>query len=233
MVIFLHGGSWRELDKANGGYWVFLRDAGFLVVSVNYRLATSQVKFPAMIEDLKCAVRHLRANAALYNLDSQRIGVIGWSSGGHLAALLGTADETAGWERGEYLDQSSRVQAVVSISGLSDLTRKMYADISASIDYAFGEPGGTPSARLVKASPVSHISADDPPFFIVHGDQDPIVNFDQSQSLHAWLTEVGVPSTFIQVQAGDHHLKGEAASLTLDEISILVKEWLMSVLMSP
>jgi acetyl esterase/lipase len=221
------------MDKADGGYWAFLKDAGFVVVSVNYRLASAETHFPAMIEDLKCAIRHLRTNASTYSLDAQHIGVIGWSAGGHLAALLGTADESAGWDQGEYLEQSSRVQAVVSISGLSDLTRPMYADLSQSIAFAFGEAGGTSSASLAAASPLSHITSDDPPFFIIHGSLDPIVNFDQSQILHAWLTAAGVPSTFVQVEGGDHHLRDENASLTMEQIKVMVKEWLMQVLMAP
>ncbi len=96
---------------------------GYLVVSVNYRLAAYNIKFPAMIQDVKCAVRYLRAHAGEYNLDPQRIGALGASAGGHLVALLGTSDKSAGWDVGEYLDQSSRVQAVVAEAVFSDFTQ--------------------------------------------------------------------------------------------------------------
>jgi carboxylesterase type B len=85
-----------------------LTAAGFLVVSLNYRLAPDYL-FPAMIEDVKCAVRSLRAHVAEYNIDPDRIGAYGDSAGGHLVSLLGTSDVGAGWDRGEYLDQTSRV----------------------------------------------------------------------------------------------------------------------------
>ncbi|HMN60777.1 MAG TPA: alpha/beta hydrolase, partial [Anaerolinea sp.] len=73
--------------------------AGFLVVSINYRMYPAY-RFPAMIEDVKCAIRYLRAHAAQFNLDPERIALIGHSAGGHLAALAGLAGEEAGWDRG-------------------------------------------------------------------------------------------------------------------------------------
>lgn len=109
VVIYVHGGSWMEGSKAEGAGWQTLTDHGFLVASIGYRLA-AESKFPAMIEDVKCAVRYLRANSQLHNLDPNRIGAIGASAGGHLVGLLGVADASAGWDVGEHLDQSSSVQ---------------------------------------------------------------------------------------------------------------------------
>ena len=133
VVLYVHGGSWYQGDKAEGEGWRGLNDSGFLVISVNYRLGDYQTKFPAMIEDVKCAVRYLRAHSAEYNLDPDNIGVIGASAGGHLVALLGTADESAGWDVGEYLEQSSKVQAVVVISGISDFTSNIPSGLNTSI----------------------------------------------------------------------------------------------------
>ena len=76
VVLYVHGGSWYQGDKAEGEGWRGLNDSGFLVISVDYRLGDYQTKFPAMIEDVKCAVRHLRAHSAEYNLDPDRFGVI-------------------------------------------------------------------------------------------------------------------------------------------------------------
>ena len=123
VIMYVHGGSWYQGDKAEGEGWRGLNEQGFLVVSVNYRLGDYQTKFPAMIEDVKCAVRYLRAHASDYNIDPDHIGAIGASAGGHLVALLGTADESAGWDVGKYLEQSSRVQAVISLAGIADFTR--------------------------------------------------------------------------------------------------------------
>jgi acetyl esterase/lipase len=172
----VHGGSWVEGDKAEGAGWRYLNDQGYLVVSANHRLTGYNSKFPVMIEDIKCAVRFLRANASNYNLDPDRIGAVGFSAGGHLVALLGTADASAGWESGEYLDQSSRVQAVITSSGFSDFTQKQYNEFNIYIQYTFGDLGGKATENTINASPVTYVTPDDPPFLIIHGDQDGVLN---------------------------------------------------------
>ena len=229
VFVYVHGGSWVELDKAEGAGWRYLNDRGYLVVSVNYRLANYEIRFPAMIEDVKCAVRFLRAHRDEYNLDTNHIGALGASAGGHLVALLGTSDPSAGWEVGEYLDQSSRVQAVVTVSGLSDFTRPIVSGVSMAIYYAFGELAGTSSPAMVAASPVSYITPDDPPFLIIHGDQDGTVPIDQANVLNERLTTAGVSSTLVIVQNGDHGLQplpGKTVTPSQDEISKAILEFL-------
>lgn len=229
VFLYVHGGSWRELDKAEGEGWRYLNDSGVLVASLNYRLAAYNIKFPAMIEDLKCAVRHLRANAAYYNIDPERIAALGASAGGHLVALLGTADETAGWDTGEYLDQSSRVQAVIDIAGPADLTQELPDGIAMAVYYAFTKLPGSGAPELVFASPVTYVSPDDPPFLILQGDSDPYVPLSQAQALHTALTGAGVSSTLVVVENGDHSLQGQEASPTQAEISALINEFLTNV----
>ncbi len=175
---------------------------------MNYRLATTTVKFPVMIQDLKCAVRYLRAHSAEYHLDPNRIGALGASAGGHLVALLGTSDSSAGWDVGEYLDQSSRVQAVVTESGLSDFTVPINAGVSFSIYFAFGALAGDPDPRMAAASPVTYITSDDPPFLIIHGDEDGTVPVEQAKILNDRLTKAGVPSMLVIVKGAGHDLKG-------------------------
>jgi acetyl esterase/lipase len=229
VFIYVHGGSWRELDKAEGAGWRFLNDDGILVVSVNYRLASFSVKFPAMIEDIKCAVRYLRAHSAEYHLDPNRIGALGASAGGHLAALLGTADPSAGWDVGEYPDQSSRVQAVVTQSGLSDFTRPIEAGVSMAIYFAFGALAGDPDPRMAAASPVTYITSDDPPFLIIHGDKDGVVPVEQSKVLYERLMQAGVPATLVIVQGAGHDLKGlngQPTVPTAEEISATILDFL-------
>ncbi len=127
-VIYVHGGGWTDGDKASGGSREIreMLARGYLVFAINYRLAP-EYKFPAQIQDVKCAVRHLRANVAVYNLDPDRIGAWGNSAGGHLVSLLGVTDASAGFEgSGGYADQSSRVQAVVDGYGPADLTQDFF-----------------------------------------------------------------------------------------------------------
>jgi len=228
VLLYVHGGSWMEGDKAEGEGWRGMNDAGYLVVSVNYRMA-AEGKFPVMIEDLKCAIRYLKAHNAEYHLDPDRIGVIGASAGAHLVALLGTADESAGWDDGEYADQSSQVQAVVSMSGIYDFTVKVPSGIGTPIFYAFGALAGKESPEMLAASPVSHIDPDDPPFLILHGTSDGVLPVEQAEIMHARLTEAGVPSTLVIVENGNHGLQalpGKETSPPQDEINQIIYDFL-------
>jgi acetyl esterase/lipase len=210
VVLYLHGGAWQAGSKSSEPWMKPAIDSlvanGFAVAAVDYRLAP-QYKWPAQIEDAKSAVRYLRANAATYNLDSNAIGALGVSAGGHLAALLGTTDASAGLEgSGGNADQSSRVQAVVDIAGPADLTVPSF-DRSQGRNAAqvFGatRPG---DPVLARASPVAYVTADDPPFLIIHGEKDSVVPPSQSQELYDRLRAAGVPATLLMVQNAEHTL---------------------------
>lgn len=201
-LVYVHGGGWTSGDKAASGRTALeieaLRRAGFLVASVNYRLGPAH-RFPAMIEDVKCAVRSLRAKAAEYNLDERRIGVWGTSAGGHLAALLGTADASAGFDVGEHREQSSRVQAVVSMYGPADFSVRFAGDDESKPEVFWGI-----DARV--SSPVGYVSPDDPPFLLIHGEMDSLVPISQSEILLERLREAGVPAELVRVKNAQHGL---------------------------
>ena len=209
VVMYVHGGGWTGGDKTAGAGANEIPEMikrGYLVVSVNYRLAP-QYKFPAMIEDVKCAVRYLRAKASDYGLDPDKIGVWGGSAGGHLVALLGTADASAGFEGSSgYLDQSSRVQAVVDFFGPAELNTMFRGHQVDVMENAFGVTDSE-SQVLKAASPVTYISRDDPPFLIFHGDKDTVVPFNQSQILYNRLIAAGVTATLIKVENAGHTFK--------------------------
>ena len=122
-VLYAHGGSWAYGDKSEVALLApGLVASGYVVASLNYRLAP-QYRWPAQIEDVKCAIRFLKAKAGLYNLDPARIGLWGASAGGHLVSLAGLAGPEAGLEgKGGYPEQSSSVQAVVDMFGPTDFT---------------------------------------------------------------------------------------------------------------
>jgi acetyl esterase/lipase len=234
VFLYVHGGGWDKGDKAEGEGWNYLNDKGFLVVSVNYRLAAWNIKFPAMIQDVKCAVRYLRAHATEYNLDPDRIGALGASAGGHLVALLGTADESAGWDVGEYADQSSRVQAVVAEAVFSDFTQPMPNSIAMAIYFALGELPGTETPITSGASPAAFVTADDPPFLILHGEKDGYAPVEQAKLLDAKLKAVGVSSTLIIVEGGEHSLNsadGSPTKPTQLELSQAILDFLNANLM--
>ncbi len=204
VVMHVHGGGWTEGEKSNGevaAEIALLVSQGYFVASIDYRLAP-QYQFPAQITDTKCAVRFLRANAAKYTLDPNRFGVIGESAGGHLVALLGTSDQSAGWDVGQYPEQSSRVQAVVDFFGPADLLAPEYQNRGAvgSFTRVFG--GG--QGAFAKASPVTYITPDDPPFLIMQGDQDTLVPMSQSQELYDRLKAGGVSAQLVIVKNAGH-----------------------------
>ncbi|MBI4788346.1 MAG: alpha/beta hydrolase [Chloroflexi bacterium] len=229
VVVYVHGGGWRSGDKDSGAG---IRDLpelarrGYLVASINYRLAPEH-KWPAQIQDVKCAIRYLRANAATYNLDPNRIGAIGGSAGGHLVAMLGVTDKSAGFDVGEYLDQSSRVQAVVDLFGPSDLTASGFIQSQAKLGK---EVFGVTSPRdpiLAQASPVTYITKDDPPFLILQGDQDTTVPPAQSQELYDRLQAAGVPATLVMVKNAGHSFApvGGAISPSLADLAKMTADF--------
>jgi len=197
-LVFVHGGGWTEGDKAP--LPVNPAAGGYLAASINYRLYPAY-RFPAMIEDVKCAIRYLRAHAAAYNLDPERIALVGHSAGGHLAALAGLADESAGWDVGPYGDYSSRVQAVVEMSGPTDLTCQFPEWVEELKAGVFG------AEQWASASPVRYVRPDAPPFLIVHGDGDAAVPVEQAHLLHDALLKANAPSELVIMQNAGHGLE--------------------------
>ena len=206
-VVYIHGGAWIQGDKEEGAGTVdipALLEAGFAVVAVNYRLAP-EYKFPAMIEDVKCAIRFLRANADRYSLATEKIGAYGGSAGGHLVSLLGLTDSSAGWDSGDYAEYSSRVQAVVDMFGPTNLTGPFSPEAPVKCEDVFGTcKVNDPVLR--DASPVTWVSADDPPFLILHGDKDAVVPLSQSETLYERLRDAGIEVTLVVVRNGEHGL---------------------------
>ena len=207
LLVYVHGGGWTEGDKT----WVDrimssgeLALHGYTVAAVNYRLAPRH-PWPAQIEDVKCAIRFLRAHSQEYNIDPDRIGVWGESAGGHLAAMLGLTGPEDGLEgNGGYHEQSSRVQAVVDMFGPADLVA-MGAEAPQNRLMGYLLLGTTPSeARLRSASPIPYASPDDPPFLLMHGEKDDLVSFSHSTALRDRLLAAGVPVTLVPVRNGSH-----------------------------
>ncbi len=226
-LAYVHGGGWMHGDKSEAaGFARGMAAQGYLVVAINYRLYPAG-KFPAMIQDVKCAIRFLRAHASEYNFDPNRIGVIGTSAGGHLVALLGTSEFGAGWDVGEYLDQSSRVQAVVAMAPVTDLTRNFpNADVESTRQVGFGED------NIVQASPITHVTVDDPPFLLIHGDRDELVPVEQSQLMYERLVQTNVPAQLVIVRNAGHSMTAPdgSATPTLDEINQIILDFLAKYL---
>jgi acetyl esterase/lipase len=180
-----------------------LNARGFAVAAIDHRLPPG-TPWPAQIEDAKCAVRFLRAHAAGLGIDPGQIGVWGSSGGGHLALLLGLTGPEAGFDHGQYLDQSSAVQAVVDMFGPADLTN--FDDSAPFGRFMMQVSVGGSTAVRRSASPITYVSPGAPPFLILQGTEDTMVRSHQSARLAQRLHTAGVPATLIQVQGTGHSL---------------------------
>jgi len=210
VVVWIHGGAWRAGSK-EGTRTAALAASGYFTASIEYRLSR-EAKFPAQIEDCKCAIRYLRAHAKDYGIDPERIGVWGSSAGGHLVALLGTSGGVADLEgTGGWADQSSRVQAVCDFYGPSDFTRMGGRHLAPNSPESqlIGGPVLENKDKCAKANPITYVTPDDPPFLIVHGEEDPVVPIGQSELLYEALKKAGVEAAFVRVKGGRHGFRGD------------------------
>lgn len=209
LVVWIHGGAWQAGNKSDNGA-LGLTARGYAVASVEYRFS-QEAAFPAQIEDCKAAIRWLRAKAGDYGYDAERIGVWGNSAGGHLVCLLGTSGDVPAFDTGGNTNQSSRVQAVCNFYGPTDLLR-----FAKTPGYERGDKPDAPEGRLVggtvnskpevakAASPVTYVSADDPPFLHYHGTKDPLVPADQAIALDEALRGAGVTSELHLLEGAGH-----------------------------
>jgi acetyl esterase/lipase len=195
-IVVLHGGGWYAGAKEDcRAFAQAFADYGYVAVSPGYRLAPRH-RFPAPLEDVKCAVRWLRANAQEFHVDPDRIGAMGISAGGHLALMLGVTGPDDGFEgQGGHAAQSSLVRAVISLMGPTDLARTgwMAGTERMIIDLMGGTREQIPAAYRA-ASPLAYVRSYCPPVLLVHGTQDPVVPYEQADALQAALRGAGVES---------------------------------------
>ena len=211
LLVWIHGGAWRSGSKSTVPLTV-LSEAGWAIASVDYRL-TPVARFPAQVQDIKAAIRFLRAKATEYEFDAKKIVIAGASAGAHLAALVGTTNGLGELEGavGTHLQTSSDVQAIVSFYGASNLT----TILDQSTPYGLGVRipalqlllGGQPEdhteiAQL--ASPLFHVDRSDPPLLLIHGDQDPQMPINQSHELQGRYQKLGLPVQFEVVHGAGH-----------------------------
>jgi acetyl esterase/lipase len=190
-IVFIHGGGWRSGDKALLRKLALPYAAkGYVCISVNYRLV-DDAPFPACVEDVKCAVRWLRANAAKYHVDPQRIGAYGNSAGAHLVAMLGLVGREADLEGdGPFQDQSSLVQAVCCSATPTDFGDWGGKGFRGESVFLAG-PSESLDQRKKRASPLSYVRPDAPPFLVIHGRSDATVPFSQAERFVEALKRVG------------------------------------------
>ncbi|MBI1903580.1 MAG: alpha/beta hydrolase [Planctomycetia bacterium] len=216
VVVWIHGGGWRGGNKSSGLVRLapMVASGEYVGVSVAYRLS-DVAKWPAQIHDCKAAIRWIRASATTLKIDPDRIGVWGSSAGGHLVSLLGTSGDVKELE-GENgsAGYSSRVACVVDFCGPSDFlafakdSQRMRQPDS-PVALLFGGPVSEKQDAARQASPATHVSQDDPPFFIVHGTADNTVPLAQAELFYAALQKAKVESKLRKIEGGGHGIGGD------------------------
>jgi acetyl esterase/lipase len=236
VVIWVRGSAWTlengrdqaELVAAN------LNRDGFIVVGVAIR-STANAQFPAQLHDIKAAIRWLRANAEQYSIDQDRIAIMGESSGGWAAAMAATTGGIAELEGNVgVIGRSSQVQAAIPFYPPTDFLQmdQYMLQGCAPFNEAVGlkdchaDPG-SPESRLIggpikafpervqRANPATYVSAEVPPFLILHGQLDSFVPYEQGLLLHTALAAAGANSTFITLPHGAH---GEFNEFLIDPL---------------
>ncbi|MGE0434736.1 MAG: alpha/beta hydrolase fold domain-containing protein [Planctomycetota bacterium] len=200
VLLWLPGGAWTTGDKSNDPPTLMLQ-YGFAVVSINYR-KLPQAAMPDQIRDVTAAVRWIRAWSERFHFNPLAIGAWGASTGGHLAALLGTASTHQDFGGGPNAAFSSSVQAVCDWYGPADLAAM--SDVAKVKELLGNAQGDELTYRCRAASPITYVDRNDPPFLIQHGDADRVVPVDQSVRLHEALRAAGVHSTLHKVPGAGH-----------------------------
>ncbi|PAW77474.1 MAG: lipase [Verrucomicrobia bacterium Tous-C9LFEB] len=211
-ILFIHGGGWRNGDKAGERevrIATTLAENGYAVFSINYKmnigerdasnkLHLSYVAWPQNFYDCKSALRFLRSEATRFGIDPARIGVMGGSAGAHLAMLVGVTTNHEEFNReGLYLDQSNKVACVVDLYGVSDLRGKKITPFT-------GSEFNRVTSYEEKASPVTYLTKETPPFFIAHGTADKVIPVEESRILSKSLEYLGVPYEYIEIPEAPH-----------------------------
>jgi len=216
VVVLIHGGGWIEGVKESRVLDVvpFLQ-MGFAAVNVEYRLGRV-ARAPAAVEDCRCALHWVFANAKKYNFDPQRVVVEGGSAGGHLALITGMLTPAAGfdrecrtpdddvWRSNPGTDKDPRVAAIVNWYGIADVPDELHGPNAKG--YTVVWLGDQPDADSIakRVSPMNYVSANVPPIITIHGDKDELVPYSQSVRLHKALDAAGVPNQLYTVPGGNH-----------------------------
>ncbi len=207
VIAYIHGGGWNHGSKdVHGKRLAGIARRGYIAASLMYRL-TPQHAYPAQIEDILAAIRFLKANAATYHIAPDRINLWGSSAGGHLASLAGTAANDVHYNKhGIREDQTESVFSVVDFSGPNCGFLSSFAARSSSMRaFLGGFPSDKPDVAT-EAMPITHVDADDPPFFVAHGTDDRTVPIQLSRQFVEALLKAGGQVTYHEFEGAGHNI---------------------------
>ncbi len=227
LIVIIHGGGWTGGSRTEPVFvglaleWV---QRGYVVASIDYRLSR-EAPFPAAVEDCKTAVRWLKTYADEFKLDPKRVAVWGHSAGAHLASIVAVAPRTAGLEGSLFPETDSSVQAAVSVAGNFDFFLTPNPGLERPGMFLAGTPE-TRDDRLKAASPITHVSKESPPFLLIHGTRDGVVNVAQSDKFAAALTAAGVPVNYQRIEGAKHDVHREQTILLRPTVNAFFDHWL-------
>lgn len=218
IVINIHGGGWNHgVKESQTGYGSFFKN-GYAVANVEYRLV-GVAPAPAAIEDVRCALIYLYKHAKELNIDTNKIVVMGGSSGGHLALMAGLLANDKKFDTNCKYDGDIKVAAIINKYGVTDLVPLSKWK---SAKNWLGK--GFDNQKFVESvSPLYYVTKNSPPVYIVHGDADPIVPYDQSVALYEKLKSNGVKTKMLTIEGGNHgkFTKEEKSEMSKDMWSFL------------
>jgi len=206
IVIIIHGGGYHGgTSKSDSEAYVadFLAPAGYAVFSINYRVAP-RYPYPCMVLDAQRAVRFIRYHAKDWNADPNRIALVGGSAGGFLSNMVGLKNDGGDPTAPDPVDrESAKAQAVVSLFAQSSFEFvPLNADVHRFLDPLIAKEGQ--KAAIRDASPITYVSADDPPFLEILGDQDEYIPFQEAVNLQVALHKLHVRCDIIKIPGGKH-----------------------------
>ena len=211
LVVFVQGSAWTRPDvNFEIPQLSQLARMGYVVATIDHRSAAEGHPFPAYLQDTKTAIRFLRAHAAEYGIDPSRVCIYGTSSGGNTALLVGLTGDDPQFKTGEYAQQSDSVQLVVACFGPANLKHMIALTSqmdSESKHLMLGLAGGKDPHRIMEAmSPVNYVLPGKayPPFFLLHGDADKLVPYEQSLEMLQTLQAAGVDARMARVHGAPH-----------------------------
>ncbi len=212
----IHGGGFRAGDRQSyDGLCIKLAERGYVAATITYRLAPRH-KFPAAIFDTKAAVRWLRANAATYKINPDKIGVMGGSAGGHLAQFLAVTAHVPRFEgHGGNPHYSSSITCVVNFFGPSDFTKSYGKSVDAAevLPLWLGGNLETAHALHIQASPLYWVTPDAAPTLCIHGTKDNYVAHEQAEWLVDRLKAATVEAELLTLPGAGHGFRGHDAEV--------------------
>ncbi len=208
-------------SSGRGGRFTTLIGKGYTLFMVRHG-SSPYFKVPDAVEDVRRAVRFIRLNAKEFGIDPERLGVYGASAGGHLSLMLGTAsDDGDPANEDPVLRESDRVAAVVAYFPPVDLRNIIGpSDRFPALDFE--------KAKGDSVSPILHVTQDDPPTLLIHGDKDRLVPISNSERMEAALKEAGVPTEFITIEGADHGFRGEDAATAANALAAWFDKYLLA-----